>query len=138
MSRRRGTNDFTIETNSLLDRETSDRHLLLISCHDGGQPPLSSTASYYVNITDVNDNSPKFSSTTYNITVLENNTPFEVRHFCVLNFGRDFINSRFHLSQKNYYVRATDADKGLNGEVTYSLQSGAEGVFQIDEKRLEF
>ena len=54
-----------------------------------------------VNITDINDNRPLFSESSYETAVVENTTTGET----VL------------------VVRATDSDSGSNGEITYDFQS---------------
>ena len=54
-----------------------------------------------VNITDINDNRPLFSESSYETAVVENTTTGET----VL------------------VVRATDSDSGSNGEITYEFQS---------------
>ena len=54
-----------------------------------------------VNITDINDNRPLFSESSYETAIVENTTTGET----VL------------------VVRATDSDSGSNGEITYVFQS---------------
>jgi hypothetical protein len=52
-------------TTEPLDRETVASHVVLITCCDHGQPAMTSTRTLVVNVTDVNDNKPIFSQTTY-------------------------------------------------------------------------
>ena len=54
-----------------------------------------------MNITDINDNRPVFSESTYETAVVENTTVGETVHI----------------------VMATDQDSGTNGEITYEFQS---------------
>ncbi|XP_078690233.1 protocadherin Fat 4-like isoform X2 [Branchiostoma floridae x Branchiostoma belcheri] len=71
-----------------------------------------------INVTDINDNTPVFSSQTYVGQIAEN----AQAHAAVL-----FPN--------NQVPQATDADFGINGTVTYDIQSSqhtASGMFSID------
>lgn len=49
-----------IVTKAALDREKSSRYKLMVEAHDGGRPSLNSAALVVVDVTDVNDNAPKF------------------------------------------------------------------------------
>ncbi|KAL8623554.1 hypothetical protein ACOMHN_051164 [Nucella lapillus] len=49
-----------IQTSGVLDREQVDRYQLSVVARDRGQPPLSSTLTATVVVSDVNDNSPTF------------------------------------------------------------------------------
>ncbi|XP_035288660.1 protocadherin alpha-8-like isoform X23 [Anguilla anguilla] len=80
-----------------LDREKQPVIRLLLTAVDGGKPPRSGTLQITVNVLDNNDNSPVFSGPLYKIRVFEN-TPR----------GTKIIS-----------LNATDADEGLNGEITY-------------------
>lgn len=63
-----GNSQFTINpstgqiiTSALLDRETKDNYTLVVVSSDAGSPVrLSSSASVFVTVTDVNDNPPRF------------------------------------------------------------------------------
>ncbi|XP_073445951.1 protocadherin-19 isoform X2 [Dendrobates tinctorius] len=89
----------TILVDGRLDREQRDQYNLTIQAKDGGSPPLQTTKSFTVRITDENDNHPHFSKTFYQVIVAENNTP-----------------GAYLLS-----VSARDPDLGLNGSVSYQL-----------------
>ena len=80
-----------------LDREARSKYQFQMVAHDGGNPQNSGILQVEVNVLDVNDNSPTFDSSSYNITILEN---LEVSTI----IGK---------------VKATDKDEGPNGKVSY-------------------
>ncbi|KAM4585704.1 protocadherin alpha-3-like [Fundulus diaphanus] len=82
-----------------LDRETAARHSLVLTALDGGKPPKTGSMNIKIDILDVNDNVPVFSSDTYSVTLREN-----------APLGTTVVQ-----------VNATDLDDGSNGEVIYSL-----------------
>ena len=90
-----------------LDRESRDRFDLVIAAYDGGSPRRSSTLGIAVEVGDVNDNSPKFTKTNYDVSVPED-TPI----------GTTI--TRLH---------ARDADIGPNGHVRYSLSQKSQSIF---------
>ncbi|KAM4892467.1 protocadherin beta-15-like [Sylvia borin] len=92
-------NYYELVTVSALDREETARHILSVTAADAGSPPLTSTQTFTVDISDVNDNAPVFNQTSYTMYVRENNVPTA------------FVGA----------VSAADADVGLNAKVTYSL-----------------
>uniref|UniRef100_A0A8V5GKX0 Uncharacterized protein n=1 Tax=Melopsittacus undulatus TaxID=13146 RepID=A0A8V5GKX0_MELUD len=92
-------NYFELVTVSALDREEMARYILTVTAADAGSPPLTATQTFTVDISDVNDNAPVFSQTSYTMYVRENNVP-------TVLVGT---------------VIAGDGDVGLNGKVTYSL-----------------
>lgn len=98
-----------------LDRETQDKYNLIVVAQDQGRPPLSAQASVVVTLTDVNDNSPVFSTQRYEASVLENAT-----------VGMNVI-----------VVNATDKDEGPNGQVTYHIAKqeppSPPAAFSIDD-----
>ncbi|XP_007942209.1 protocadherin-15 [Orycteropus afer afer] len=81
-----------------LDRESTDRYILIVTASDG-RPDGTSTATVNVVVTDVNDNAPVFD-------------PYLPRNLSVVE---EEINA--FVGQ----VRATDPDAGINGQVYYSL-----------------
>ncbi|XP_053514540.1 protocadherin-23 [Artibeus jamaicensis] len=96
-----------------LDRETSASHKLVILASDHGCPPLSSTTIVSIEVLDVNDNPPKFSSLKYHAHVKES-TPLG-SHITV--------------------VSASDRDVGLHAEIIYHIISGNEkGHFHLEER----
>uniref|UniRef100_A0A8C5KI52 Protocadherin gamma subfamily A, 7 n=1 Tax=Jaculus jaculus TaxID=51337 RepID=A0A8C5KI52_JACJA len=92
-----------------LDREQEGIHHLVLTAYDGGDPPLSGTASIHVTVVDVNDHIPVFSLPQYQVTVPEN-VPVGTRLLT---------------------VKAVDLDEGVNGEVTYSFRKITPKILQI-------
>ncbi|XP_036023760.1 protocadherin-15 isoform X3 [Onychomys torridus] len=81
-----------------LDRESTDRYILIVTASDG-RPDGTSTATVNVVVTDVNDNAPVFD-------------PYLPRNLSVLEEEANAFVGQ---------VRATDPDAGINGQVHYSL-----------------
>lgn len=54
-----------------LDFETSQRHTLIVTATDSGEPPLSANLTIFVEVQDVNDNLPIFERNEYTIKALE-------------------------------------------------------------------
>ncbi|NWH87298.1 PCDBD protein, partial [Aegithalos caudatus] len=96
-------NYYELVTVSALDREETAQYILSVTAADAGSPPLTSTQTFTVDISDVNDNAPVFNQTSYTMYVRENNVPTA------------FVGA----------VSAADADVGLNAKVTYSLAAVA-------------
>ncbi|XP_044081958.1 LOW QUALITY PROTEIN: protocadherin beta-4 [Neovison vison] len=92
-------NFYTLVTQSPLDRESQAEYNITITVTDLGTPRLKTQHNLTVTVSDVNDNAPTFSQTTYTLRVRENNSP-------ALHIGS---------------VSATDRDSGANAQVTYSL-----------------
>uniref|UniRef100_A0A663EWA1 Protocadherin beta-15-like n=1 Tax=Aquila chrysaetos chrysaetos TaxID=223781 RepID=A0A663EWA1_AQUCH len=92
-------NYYELVTVSTLDREETARYTLAVTAADAGSPPLTTTQTFTVDISDVNDNVPVFNQTSYTMYVRENNVP-------TVLVGA---------------VSASDADEGPNAKVTYSL-----------------
>ncbi|NWV25460.1 PCDBF protein, partial [Origma solitaria] len=92
-------NYYELVTVSALDREETAQYILTVTAADAGSPPLTTTQTFTVDISDVNDNAPVFNQTSYTMYVRENNVPTV------------FVGA----------VSAADADVGLNAKVTYSL-----------------
>ncbi|KAG9490996.1 hypothetical protein GDO78_006378, partial [Eleutherodactylus coqui] len=92
-----------------LDREKQNQHQLVLTAMDGGQPPKTGSAFIKVSVYDANDNFPKFSKDTYQITLNENSPV----GFLVL------------------HLDAIDEDEGLNAQITYSFENFVE-TFTLD------
>ncbi|XP_033711036.1 protocadherin beta-18-like [Tursiops truncatus] len=92
-------NFYTLVTESPLDREKRAEYNITITVTDMGTPRLKTEHNITVLVSDVNDNAPAFTQTSYTLSVRENNSP-------ALHIGS---------------VRATDRDAGANAQVTYSL-----------------
>ncbi|KAM3613136.1 uncharacterized protein V6R79_021134 [Siganus canaliculatus] len=84
-----------------LDREKKPHMQLLLTAVDGGTPPNSGTSEIEINVLDINDNAPVFSSTLYKVKTFEN-TPIGTAIFA---------------------LNATDADDGTNSEIIYSFRN---------------
>uniref|UniRef100_A0A3B4D1J2 Cadherin domain-containing protein n=1 Tax=Pygocentrus nattereri TaxID=42514 RepID=A0A3B4D1J2_PYGNA len=94
-------NYFSLVTTSVLDREKEADYNITITATDGGSPPLSSSLSINLSVSDVNDNPPVFEEPSYSAYVAENNKP-----------GTSICS-----------VTARDPDWRQNGTVLYSLVS---------------
>uniref|UniRef100_A0A8I5NGL2 Protocadherin beta 4 n=1 Tax=Papio anubis TaxID=9555 RepID=A0A8I5NGL2_PAPAN len=92
-------NFYTLVTERPLDRETRAEYNITITVTDLGTPRLKTQQSITVQVSDVNDNAPAFTQTSYTLFVRENNSP-------ALHIGS---------------VSATDRDSGTNAQVTYLL-----------------
>ncbi|KAM6148484.1 uncharacterized protein O8D03_018953 [Erethizon dorsatum] len=92
-------NYYTLETEKTLDRETRAEYNITITVTDLGTPRLKTQHNIIVLVSDVNDNAPTFTQTSYTLFVPENSSP-------ALHIGS---------------VSATDRDSGTNAQVTYSL-----------------
>nr|XP_031839456.1 cadherin-related tumor suppressor-like [Nomia melanderi] len=95
-----------------LDRETTAEYRILVIARDQGSPPQSSTATVVLTLEDVNDNAPVFYPWRYLLHIPEDAPPGTT-------VGK---------------VTATDADARENAQVRYSLESGGEGLFVVDER----
>ncbi|XP_049330709.1 protocadherin gamma-A11-like isoform X16 [Astyanax mexicanus] len=84
-----------------LDREKQEQLSLILTALDGGDPRLSGTAQIYITVLDANDNAPVFTQEVYKATTIEN----AIKGTIVAT------------------VSASDADKGSNGEIIYSITS---------------
>lgn len=96
-----------------LDREATASHELVLLAFDHGCPPLSSSATVSIEVLDVDDNPPAFSSLEYYVHIKESTPP-----------GSPII-----------VVSASDRDVGSHAEVSYYLTSGNEKQhFCLEEK----
>uniref|UniRef100_A0A670Y727 Cadherin domain-containing protein n=1 Tax=Pseudonaja textilis TaxID=8673 RepID=A0A670Y727_PSETE len=102
------TNNFyQLVLQSPLDRETVSEYNITITAIDWGSPRLTSTRLINVQISDVNDNSPLFEKSSYDMQIRENNIPG-------LLIGS---------------VHALDLDTKLNAKVSYLVLPGkSEGL----------
>ncbi|XP_073342607.1 protocadherin alpha-8-like [Pagrus major] len=93
-------NMYSIVTKSMLDREHQSKYDVTIIAKDGGEQPLSSHRTISVTVSDVNDNSPEFSTTPYTFYVTENNVA----------------------GASLFSVSAHDGDEGDNALISYSIE----------------
>ncbi|XP_055850573.1 protocadherin-like wing polarity protein stan isoform X3 [Episyrphus balteatus] len=82
-----------------LDYESVRSYRLVIRAQDGGSPSRSNTTQLLVNVIDANDNAPRFYTSQFQESVLEN-----------VPVGYNIIR-----------VQAYDSDEGANAEITYSI-----------------
>ncbi|XP_068182476.1 protocadherin gamma-A2-like [Antennarius striatus] len=98
-----------------LDREKEEQISLVLTAVDGGEPQMSGTMLIVITVLDVNDNAPVFTQPIYKATVTENSPKGTV------------VST----------VKASDADHGSNGRITYSITNTIDDVqkiFQINEE----
>ncbi|XP_044220401.1 protocadherin beta-16-like [Thunnus albacares] len=98
-----------------LDREKQQEINLLLTALDGGSPQRSGTVAIHVTVLDANDNAPVFSQAVYEASLPENSP----------------------LDTVVVTVSASDADEGVNGDVSYDFGHVSEDVkkiFSIDRK----
>ncbi|XP_042073149.1 protocadherin beta-15 isoform X2 [Haplochromis burtoni] len=100
---------------SELDREEKQEMKLLLTAMDGGSPRKSGTVVIHVIVLDANDNAPVFTEAVYRASIPENSP----------------------LKTPVIRVNASDADEGVNGEVTYEfsrLSDKLQKLFSLDPK----
>ncbi|XP_022624825.1 protocadherin gamma-A12-like [Seriola dumerili] len=110
-----GTNSVELVLNKELDRENLKEINLLLTALDGGSPQRSGTVVIHITVLDANDNVPVFGQAVYKASLPENSP----------------------LGTVVLTVSATDADEGLNGDVTYDfghISEVVKSVFTIDHK----
>ncbi|XP_072447348.1 protocadherin gamma-A10-like [Chiloscyllium punctatum] len=66
-------NYYRLLVDDLLDRENISSYDITLSCTDAGNPPLTTTKTIQVEVSDINDNVPRFSQRFYTANVMENN-----------------------------------------------------------------
>lgn len=101
-----------LTTKTKLDREAIAAYDIQVIARDQGTPPQSATATIFLLVQDVNDNSPVFYPKKYFVPVVEDAA-----------VGSVLVR-----------VLASDRDEGENAVVTYSLESGGEGMFDVDSR----
>ncbi|XP_042588365.1 protocadherin beta-7-like isoform X19 [Cyprinus carpio] len=92
-------NYFSLVTTKALDREKESDYNITITATDGGSPPLSTSMTIHLFVSDVNDNPPVFEQQSYSAYISENNKP----------------------DTSVCSVSANDPDWRQNGTVLYSL-----------------
>ncbi|XP_075466718.1 cadherin-23 isoform X5 [Ascaphus truei] len=99
-----------ITSTDVLDRERTAEYYLRVVTSDSGTPSKSSTSTLTVRVLDVNDESPTFFPTFYNVSLAE-------------SAPRDYVVAR---------LNCTDADTGLNAELSYFITGGnQDGKFMV-------
>ncbi|XP_069619751.1 protocadherin gamma-C5-like isoform X10 [Ranitomeya imitator] len=92
-------NRYVLITDGNLDREESSQYTIELTASDLGSPPLYSKTSVTIEVSDINDNAPVFTQSTYNAFIKENSDPGTL--LCT--------------------VSATDLDEGVNSDLVYSI-----------------
>ncbi|XP_060070203.1 cadherin-related tumor suppressor-like [Ylistrum balloti] len=95
-------NQGTFTLRNQLDFEQMQLYILTVEARDHGDPSLSSTVSVFMNVKDINDNSPTFDPASFSTKILENIT----------------------VDSSIITVSASDSDSGINGEVRYVISGG--------------
>lgn len=99
-----------VTTKKSLDREEVANYVIRILANDLGPAPLTSTATIYLKVNDINDNAPVFYPQNYFASVME---------------GQE---AGLPVAQ----VTAVDRDAGENGVVVYAFSSSDFGKFSIN------
>ncbi|XP_073505797.1 protocadherin gamma-C5-like isoform X22 [Phyllobates terribilis] len=90
---------YALVTDGNLDREETPQYTIELTASDLGSPPLYSKSSITLGVSDINDNAPVFTQSTYNAFIKENSDPGTL--LCT--------------------VSATDLDVGVNSDLVYSI-----------------
>ncbi|XP_042275415.1 protocadherin beta-15-like [Thunnus maccoyii] len=110
-----GSKNVELVLDNELDREKQHDLNFVLMAVDGGNPQRSGTAIVHVTVLDANDNTPMFDQAVYKASLPENSA----------------------LETVVIIVSATDADEGVNGEVTYEfsrISERAKKVFSLNSK----
>ncbi|KAH8237858.1 hypothetical protein KR032_003993 [Drosophila birchii] len=111
-----------LTTRLALDREKMARYEIPVIARDQGSPPQSATATVWLSVADANDNDPEFYPRHYIYTLTE----------------ADIDGSKSREPEKGermlLRVTASDQDAGDNALIEYRLESGGEGLFQLDAR----
>uniref|UniRef100_A0A1I8GS27 Cadherin domain-containing protein n=1 Tax=Macrostomum lignano TaxID=282301 RepID=A0A1I8GS27_9PLAT len=93
-----------LQTAAALDRETAASYTLLVSVTDGGGLSSTANCTVAVSVTDINDNTPVCNPASQTITLYEGEAAKQL-----VDFGAS--------------GRVTDADSGVNAQLTFSLNN---------------
>uniref|UniRef100_A0A1I8MY28 Cadherin domain-containing protein n=1 Tax=Musca domestica TaxID=7370 RepID=A0A1I8MY28_MUSDO len=134
-----------LTTKKALDRELQANYEILVIARDQGTPPKSSTATVYLHIEDVNDNAPEFYPKMYfhalalpsrqdnaagtTTTATGSSGGGGGGATAVSSPDLDIVNM---LQRPLLKVSATDRDEGDNALITYTLNTGGDGLFVVD------
>ncbi|XP_053285352.1 fat-like cadherin-related tumor suppressor homolog [Pleuronectes platessa] len=96
---------YAVVTRSQLDREVISQYDVTITAKDTGEPSFLTEKTISIVVSDVNDNSPEFSSSPYTFYITENNSP----------------------AASVFSVKASDRDEGDNALVSYHILRDVSG-----------
>lgn len=102
--------EYQIMTAAHFDRETTPEYKIKLVCKDQGMKPLVTEKTLLIKVTDVNDNSPEFTSDLYTGSIIENN----------------------FLGASILQVNATDRDEGNNAKIIYNIYGNDADPFEIN------
>ncbi|KAI6229219.1 hypothetical protein M3Y95_00508200 [Aphelenchoides besseyi] len=97
----------SLKVNSEIDREKVDYYNLKVIASDLGDPPLHSELQLTIRVSDVNDNSPEFPQSNYELTLSEDTPP-----------GTQLLE-----------LRATDRD--LDPKISYRIEHSDRSLFAL-------
>ncbi|XP_038157751.1 protocadherin alpha-3-like isoform X14 [Cyprinodon tularosa] len=97
---------YSLVVDGPLDREIHDSYNVTIIAYDDGVPSLSSNSVINIQVSDVNDNAPRFLDSAINIYVKENNP----------------------VRERIFIISAVDPDMNENARVTYSLEGDSKTI----------
>ena len=101
------SSDGIVTVAKTLDRETVAKYQLKVTAVDGGVPSNTGSASLIVTVSDINDNEPTFTVSSYSTSVIENN----------------LVGVRV--------IQVSASEKDVNSVITYSLASAVKSMFRI-------
>jgi hypothetical protein len=104
-----------------LDREKQNFYAIQIEAYDFGEPSLSKTAYFYIQIGDVNDNKPYFIYPNETLNYKFIKTPMEY-----LNNSKKLLNL--------IDIKAFDNDLELNAKLNYFIESTSDDVLEINHE----
>lgn len=96
-----GSSTINLIVSEKLDREAKDSYKFYIVAKDGGNPARTGRLLVNVSVTDINDNSPAFEQSSYDITV----------------------NEDVNVNDVILTLKVTDDDLGQNGRVRFGLSA---------------
>ncbi|TSV15254.1 Protocadherin alpha-13 [Bagarius yarrelli] len=99
------TNHYSLIVDGALDRESISGYSINLLVRDEGTPPLSSSSTFTVQISDVNDNAPQFTMSMIDAYIKENS----------------------QIGSQIAKVVANDPDFGINAELSYSFLENING-----------
>ncbi|XP_037833465.1 protocadherin-12 isoform X2 [Kryptolebias marmoratus] len=129
-----------------LDFETSNSYSFIVEAVDYGHPPLTGTATVYIDLEDVNDNVPVIKEPqpregVVSVSILVNACKGEIVSELENNTEEKPITLQVNLLVKEELpgylastIKGEDLDSGLNGQLKYLISDGnPNGLFWMDQ-----